>query len=113
MENQLLKSYLVSLVYGIASLATSYLVFYKNYFIIVQLQLSAFTPHHCPANPSQAHLPSLLPHPLDYVHLSFIVVPENPSPLPPIISSHLPSGYSQIVLNFNICGYIFLAYLFC
>ena len=33
--------------------------------------------------------------------------------LPPIIPSHLPSSYCQFVLNFNVSGYILLAYLFC
>ena len=33
-------------------------------------------------------------------------------PFPPIIPSHLPSGYCQIVLNFNVSGYILLACLF-
>ena len=32
---------------------------------------------------------------------------------PPIILSHLPSGYCQFVLNFNVSGYIFLGCLFC
>ena len=44
--------------------------------------------------------PDYTPH--GFVHVSFRVVPENPSPFPPIISSHLPSGYCQIVLNFNV-----------
>ena len=33
-------------------------------------------------------------------------------PFIPIIPSHLPSGYCQIVLNFNVSGYILLACLF-
>ena len=49
--------------------------------------------------------------PLGFVHVSFIVVPENPPPF--IISSPLPSGYCQIVLNFNVSGYILLAFFFC
>ena len=58
---------------------SQYLFFKKNYFI-VQLQLSAFTSH-----PSQTHLPPLLPQPpLGFVHVSFIVVPENPSPHYPL-----------------------------
>ena len=48
--------------------------------------------------------------PLDFVHVSFILVPENPSPL---IPSNLPSSYCQIVLNFKVCGYTLLACLFC
>ena len=34
-------------------------------------------------------------------------------PFPLIIPSHLPSGYCQIVLNFNVSGYILLAFFFC
>ena len=37
--------------------------------------------------------------PLDFVHVSFIVVPENPSPSVP---SPLSSGYCYIVLNFSV-----------
>ena len=42
--------------------------FFKKIFIVVQLQLSAFSPHPTPAKP------------LDFVHVSFIVVPVIPSP---------------------------------
>ena len=38
-----------------------------------------------PPHPSHPHL-----HPLVFVHVSFIAVPENPCPLPPIIPSHFP-----------------------
>ena len=61
---------------------------YDNFFkifIVIQLQLSAFSPH--PSTPPQPNSPpspaSTLP--LDFVHVSFIVVPVNPSshcPLP-------------------------------
>ena len=82
-------------------------------FIVVQVQLSAFSPHHSPRpQPSPPASPDSTPH-LGYVHVSFIPVPENPSPFSPIISSHLPSGYCQIVLNFNVSGYILLACSFC
>ena len=37
--------------------------FLKNYFIVIQVQLSAFTPHHSP-HPNHPHLPPLLPPPL-------------------------------------------------
>ena len=84
-----------------------YFILFFNYFIVVQLQLSVFTPHHFPL-PQPNPPPSLASNPLGFVHMSFIVVPENPSPLPPIILSHLPSGYCQIVLNFKLSGYIFL-----
>ena len=58
---------------------------FLNYFIVVQLQLSAFSPH--PSTPPQPNPPpspaSTLP--LGFLHVSFIVVPVNPSqhyPLP-------------------------------
>ena len=66
------------------------------YFIVVQVQLSAFPP------------PLLAPT-SGFVHVSFRVVPENPSLFPPIIPSHLPSGYCQIVLNFSVSGYTLFA----
>ena len=54
--------------------------FFNNYFIVVQLQLSAFSPHLSP--PSHPNPPPSLAStlPLGFVHTSFIVVPENPSP---------------------------------
>ena len=43
---------------------------FLNYFIVVQLQFSAFSPHPCP-HPSQTQLPPLLPPPtLGFVHVS-------------------------------------------
>ena len=61
------------------------MIYLKKIFIVIQLQLSAFYPH--PSTPPQPNPPpspaSTLP--LDFVHVSFIVVPENPSlhyPLP-------------------------------
>ena len=70
--------------------------FLKNYFTVVQLQLSEFSP--CPSprphpNPTLS-LASTLP--LDFAHVSFMVFPENPSPychLP------LPCGYCQLFLT--------------
>ena len=46
--------------------------------IVIQLQLSAFSPH--PYTPPQPNPPPSSTFPLDFVHVSFIVVPENPSP---------------------------------
>ena len=59
-------------------------------FIVIQLQLSAFSPH--PSNPPQPNPPpsSASTLPLDFVHVSFIVVPVIPSPH---VSSPLPPGY--------------------
>ena len=51
---------------------------FLNYFIVVQLQLSAFSPHHCPHPSQPTSLASTLP--LGFVHVSFIVVPSNPFP---------------------------------
>ena len=57
--------------------------FFK-FFIVIQLQLGAFSPH--PSTPPQPKLPpsptSTLP--LDLVHVSFIVVPVIPSPHCPL-----------------------------
>ena len=58
-------------------------LFYMNFFflifIVIQLQLYAFSPH--PSTPPQPNPPpsptSTLP--LDFVHVSFIVAPVNPS----------------------------------
>ena len=54
--------------------------FFKKIFIVVQLQLSAFSPH--PSTPPQRNPPPSLTStlPLDFVHVSFIVVPVIPSP---------------------------------
>ena len=56
----------------------------KLLFIVVQLQLSAFSPH--PSTPPKPNPPpSLVPTlPLGFVHVSFIAVPENPSPHCPL-----------------------------
>ena len=40
-------------------------------------------------------------------------IPVSPSSFSPIIPSPLPSGYCQLVPNFNVFGYILLACLFC
>ena len=58
-------------------------------FIILQVQLSAFS-HMTPPYPRHAHHPPLIPPHLGFGHVSFIVVPEIPSSFPPIILPHLP-----------------------
>ena len=58
--------------------------FLKNF--IVQVKLFAFPPPPLPAKPSHPHHSPLIPAPLDFVHVSFIVVPENPS----LFSPHYP-----------------------
>ena len=61
-----------------------FLFFYLNFFIVIQLQLCAFSPH--PSTPPQLNpLPSPTSTlPLDFVHVSFIVVPVIPSPHCPL-----------------------------
>ena len=49
--------------------------FLVNYFIVVQLQLSAFTPHpSTPPQPNPPPSPASTPPPLGFVHVSFIAV---------------------------------------
>ena len=52
----------------------SFFIFFK-FFIVIQLKLSAFSPH--PSTPPQLNPPpsSTFTLPLDFVHVSFIVVP--------------------------------------
>ena len=57
---------------------------FLNYFIVVQLQLLAFSPHlSTPPQPNPPSSPAST-HPLGFVHVSFIVVPLNPSPHCPL-----------------------------
>ncbi|KAF6104248.1 hypothetical protein HJG60_011248 [Phyllostomus discolor] len=69
--------------YFLKHLLFSYL-FIIIYFIVVQLQLSAFSPDHSPL--PQPNPPPSLAYalPLGFVHVSFIVVPVNPSPCCPL-----------------------------
>ena len=56
------------------------------------------------SSPSQAHLPPLgSALPLGFVHVSFIVVPENPSPH---LSSPLPSGYKNGTSNVKRLSFV-------
>ena len=91
-----------------------YILFFKILliFIVVQVEFSAF-PHHPSPLPQASPLPSPVYIPLVIVHVSFIVVPINPSPFSPITPSPLPSGYCQLIPNFNVFGCILLACLFC
>ena len=77
------------------------LLFKKNVFIVVQVQFSAFSPTP-PRHPSHPHLPPPFPPPLVTVHVSFIIVPVNPSPFSSIIPSRFPFDHCQPVLNFNV-----------
>ena len=58
--------------------------FFKKIFIVIQLQLYAFSPH--PSTPPQLNPPPSPPStlPLDFVHVSFIVVRVIPSPHCPL-----------------------------
>ena len=51
--------------------------------------------------------------PFGFVHVSFIHVPDNPSPFSPVIPSHLPSSYCPFVFNFSVSGYIFFYFFYC
>ena len=52
------------------------ILFFSLFFIVVQVQLSLFFPHHSPC-PTHPHLlPSILP-PFGFVHVSFINVPRS------------------------------------
>ena len=63
-----------------------------------------------PPKPHYPHLPPLLLPPLVFSTCPLELFLKT---LPPIIPSHLPSGYCQIVLNFNVSGCILLACWFC
>ena len=56
------------------------------FFIVVQVQLSPFSPHHTP-HPSHPHPPPSILTPFCFVRVSFIVVPKNPSLFPPPLLS--------------------------
>ena len=84
--------------------------FINKTFFVVQLQLSAFSPP--PSTQLQQNPPpsptSTLP--LGFAHVSFIVVPETPSPHYPLPTT---LWLLLIVLNFNVSGYILFAFFFC
>ena len=86
-----------------------FILFYFIFIFLLFKYSCLHFPPTIPPHPSHLHLPPLiLPAPLGFVHVSFIDVPENPSPfshhypLPPS-----PSGYCQFVLNFNVSGYFY------
>ena len=87
----------------------SFLLF--NFLLLFKNSYLPFPPTP-PHQPSSPYLFPLFP-PLVIVHVSFIIVPVNPSPFSSIIPSPLPSGHCQTVLNFNVSGYILLAHPFC
>ena len=71
------------------------LIFLKNYFIVVQLQLSAFPPPTPPLTPAKPTCSLLLPtSPPGFVHVCLTVVPENlfphyPLSPPPLVTIKL------------------------
>ena len=84
-----------------------YIGIFKKYFIVVQLQLSAFSPHHT-LHPSQTHLPLLLP-PWPLV-LSMCPLPYcSWKPFPPLSPCNSPLVTIRL-FNFNVSGYILLAF---
>ena len=82
------------------------------FFLLVKYSFLPFLPtpgqHFSPP-----YFPPLFPPPTVIVHVSFIIVPANPSPFSPEIPSLLPSGHCQPVLNFSVFAYILLVCLFC
>ena len=85
-------------------------VFFFNFFIVIQLQLSAFSPY--PSTPPQPIPPPSLTStlPLDFVLVSFIVAPVDPSPhytMPTLLWLLLH------FLNINVSGNILFAFFFC
>ena len=85
-------------------------VFAVNFLIVVQVQLSLFSPHHSPQSHSSPP-PTLKPIPFGFVHVSFIHAPWWTFPcFSPLSLSVHPFGYYQFVLYFNVSGYILHAY---
>ena len=89
----------------------SFIIIFFYYFILLLFNYSCL--HLLPTPPphtSQTHLPPLFPSPslvLSMCPLSLFL-----KTLPPIIPSHLPSGYCQIVLNFNVSIIFCLLFFF-
>ena len=87
-----------------------YSFIFKKFFIAVQVQLSSFSPLHCP-QPEPSQPPTLKTTPFGFVHVSSIHAPLwHPHHCPLFSLSLLLSGYCQIVLYFSVSGGISLAY---
>ena len=72
-------------------------------------------PRHPPTTPpkrSHPHLLTLIPPPLVLSICPLKLFLKTSLPFPPIIPSHLPSGYCHTVLDFNVSGYILFALLY-
>ena len=83
------------------------------FLIIVQVQLSPFSPHHAPC-PTHPRLPPWNLPPLSSSMYPLYMFPDGTSPLFP----HYPSPLSFLVtvslfFYFSVSGYILLACLFC
>ena len=90
-------------------------VIFKNFFIVVQLQLSPFSPVTlpCPTHPPN---PTFNP-PLTHCLCPWVLYTYSlPWPFPfflPLKPFALPSGHCQFVLYFHVSGSILLIHLFC
>ena len=92
------------------------LIFFHLFFKIFYCcsnTVSPFPPHYSP--PPQPSLPPTLnpKFPLVLSTCPLYMFRTTLPPFPPITTSHLPSGYCQFVLNFNVSHYILLACLLC
>ena len=101
---------------GISSLASPFPILFITspvyFFIVVQVKLSPFDPHHLQPLQPYPHLtldPTL--HWL-YPCLLYTCYLMTIPPFAPVITSHHPSGYCQFVLYFSVSGYILLICLF-
>ena len=87
-------------------------LFFFNFYFVVVLHYSClhFSPHLSTPPKTKPTSLECFHHPHGVVHVSFTVVPENPSPHYPFPP---PLCLCQIVLNFNVSDYILFAFFFC
>ena len=87
--------------------------FFKSFYCCSSTVVCIYSPP-TPPHTRHGHLPPLIlcPHP-SFVHVSFVLFLKTLPSFRSIFSSHLPSGYCQIVLNFNASVSILLACLLC
>ena len=104
----LLCAFFIIAAVGVTWYLSVILICISFFSFIDQVQFSAFSPHPFPP-PQPSPPPSPVSTAVVIVHVSFIIVPVNPSPFSLIIPSPLPSGHCQPVLNFNVFGYILFA----
>ena len=84
----------------------AYLFIYLLFYCCSNAVVCIFLPPLAPQQPSSRASPESIPP--GFVHVTFRVIPENPSTLSPFYTLHLPTGYCKFVLNFNVSGYIVL-----